>query len=103
MTKCRVLLRGFGTFPAGSAVRVTSRFALYSPRGVFFDARVVVRFAVVLALRLALFAVVLALRLALFAEARFVADFLARAGRVLVAVRLVAIRRQIRQEHAPVA
>lgn len=102
MTKCRVLLRGFGTFPAGSAVRVKSRFALYSPRGVFFDARVV-RFAVVLTLRLALFAVVLALRLALFAEVRFVADFLARAGRVLVAVRLVAIRRQIRQEHAPVA
>jgi len=103
MTKCRVLLRGFGTFPAGSAVRVKSRFALYSPRGAFFDGRVAVRFAVVLTLLFALFAVVLVLRLALFVEARFVADFVGRAGRVLVAVRLVAIRRQIRQEHAPAA
>jgi hypothetical protein len=33
MTKCSVLPRGFGTLPAGSAVRLKSRFALYSASG----------------------------------------------------------------------
>lgn len=33
MTKCRDLPRAFGTFPAGSAVRLKSRFALYSASG----------------------------------------------------------------------
>src|SRR5690349_4151106 len=105
MTKCNVLPRGLGTFPAGSAVRVKSRFALYSPRGAPFRARVGVRFADVLVVRFAVvvaprFAVVLALRFALFAAPRFAADFLADVGRVLLTVRLVAMRRPICQEHA---
>src|SRR5215204_827221 len=33
MTKCSVLPRGFGTLPAGSAVRLKSRFELYSASG----------------------------------------------------------------------
>lgn len=33
MTKCSDFPRPFGTLPAGSAVRVKSRFALYSARG----------------------------------------------------------------------
>jgi hypothetical protein len=79
---------------------------LYSPRGAVFRARAGVRFAVVLVERftvvlavrctvvLALrFAVVLALRAAPFAEPRFAADFLADVGRVLLAVRLVAMSR----------
>src|SRR4029079_3577619 len=104
MTKCSVLPRGMGTLPAGSAVRVKSRFALYSPRGAVFVPRVAARFAVVLTLRFALapeacltpfrglrLEAVVVLRFALFAVLRFAADFLAFAGRVLLAVRLVAM------------
>src|SRR6476469_9413298 len=112
MTKCSALPRGLGTLPAGSAVRVKSRFALYSVSGAAFAARVEARFAVervplfaaapaprfavVPALRFVAvpalrFAVVPAPRLAPVAELRFAADLLARAGRVLLAVRLVAM------------
>ena len=40
MTKCSAFPRVFGTLPAGSAVRVKSRFALYSARGFEDAARV---------------------------------------------------------------
>jgi hypothetical protein len=40
MTNCSDFPRAFGTLPAGSAVRVKSRFALYSARGVDDLARV---------------------------------------------------------------
>jgi hypothetical protein len=43
------------------------------------------------------------LRFPLFAVSRFAADFLAFAGRVLLAVRLVAMLRRICQEHASTA
>jgi len=114
------LPRGLGTFPAGSAVRVKSRFALYSVRAAVFDARSAGRFAAaplpfaaVLTLR---FAAVPELRFADVPEARFAvavpeprftprfaADFLARAGRVLVDGLLVAMPGPICQEHAPAA
>ena len=39
MTKCRDLPRALGTLPAGSAVRLKSRFALYSASGAADAAR----------------------------------------------------------------
>src|SRR5678816_2268338 len=39
MTKCSALPRAFGTLPAGSAVREKSRLALYSARGAAEAAR----------------------------------------------------------------
>jgi hypothetical protein len=128
MTKCSVLPRGLGTLPAGSAVRVKSRLALYSVRAVVFAARLAGRFAVLTALP---FAAVFALRFvtapglgfvgapalrfvgapalrfvvavpeALFAP-RFAADFLACAGCALLDGLFVAMLWPICQEHAPV-
>jgi hypothetical protein len=114
MTKCSALPRGFGTFPAGSAVRVKSRFALYSVSGAAFAVdRLAVRFAVVFVVRFAAvfvvrfvvvvalrFALVVVLRLAAVFALRFDADFLPRAVRDPLAVRLVAMRRPSCQEHA---
>src|SRR6476619_6829731 len=122
MTKCSALPRGFGTFPVGSAVRVKSRFALYSVSGaalavdrllVCFAAVFVVRVAAVLVVRFALFfalrfALVFALRFAPVFVLRFVAvvalrfdvAFLPRAVRDPLAVRLVAMRRPSCQEYA---
>src|SRR5689334_1210051 len=55
MTKCSVLPRGLGTLPAGSAVRVKSRFRLYSVSGAALAVdRLVVRFAAVFTVRLTL-------------------------------------------------
>src|SRR5690348_13056635 len=79
MTKCSVLPRGLGTLPAGSAVRVKSRLALYSVRGVVFAARLAGRFAVLTALP---FAAALALRFVAAPELRLVA---AAAPRFVVA------------------
>src|SRR4051794_25994213 len=109
MTKCSVLPRGLGTFPAGSAVRVKSRFALYSRSGAALAAGVEVRFAaadfalrfvfepvvrsalfrvlrlaVVAALRCAPCAPFAAPRRAVVAWLRFAAAFLPRAGRVFL-------------------
>src|SRR5436190_19277712 len=99
MTKCSAFPRSFGILPVGSAVRVKSRFALYSASGAV-DTRARVREAVLLPVFRAPFVVaVRPARVVLVTEPLLVARYAALLARVEVfrpVARLVPPRRPVR-------